>query len=153
MLWNDASHVTLLANFDFSYAYALNFINRCFGSLFWLLGVPIGSLFYKKLGPYWVPISKLGGPYKFNWQCSSNDSLTLIIRDIFDLMESLHFIFYSWFSLTLRYVVTTLLVVATLLLGKCHESFTFDLLVWHLHITLSRIKLKSLKRKRSRTFP
>ena len=153
MLWNDASHVTLLANFDFSYAYALNFINRCFGSLFWQLGVPIGSLFHKKLGPYWVPISKLGGPYKFNWQCSSNDSLTLIIRDIFDLMESQHFIFYSWFSLTLRYVVTTLLVVATLLLGKCHESFTFDLLVWHLHITLSRIKLKSLKRKRSRTFP
>ena len=63
MLWSDASHVTLLANFDFSYAYALNFINRCFGSLFWLLGVPIGSLFHKKLGPYWVPISKLGGPY------------------------------------------------------------------------------------------
>ena len=30
---------------QFSYAYALNFINRCFGSLFWLLGVPIGSLF------------------------------------------------------------------------------------------------------------
>ena len=27
----------------FTYAYALN-INRCFGSLFWLLGVPIGSL-------------------------------------------------------------------------------------------------------------
>ena len=52
MLWNDASHVTLLANFDFSYAYALNFINRCFGSLFWQLGVPIGSLFHKKLGPY-----------------------------------------------------------------------------------------------------
>ena len=36
----------------FSYAYALNFINHCFGSLFWLLGVPIGSLFHKKLGPY-----------------------------------------------------------------------------------------------------
>ena len=52
----------------FSYAYALNFINHCFGSLFWQLGVPIGSLFHKKLGPYWVPISKLGGPYKFMWQ-------------------------------------------------------------------------------------
>ena len=42
----------------FSYAYALNFINHCFGSLFWQ-----GSL----LGPYftksWVPISNLGGPY------------------------------------------------------------------------------------------
>ena len=41
-----------------SYAYALYFINHCFGSLFWQ-----GSL----LGPYftksWVPISKLGGPY------------------------------------------------------------------------------------------
>ncbi len=36
----------------FSYAYALNFINHCFGSLFWLLGVPIGSLFHKKLGPF-----------------------------------------------------------------------------------------------------
>ena len=36
----------------FSYAYALNFINHCFGSLFWQLGVPIGSLFHKKLGPY-----------------------------------------------------------------------------------------------------
>ena len=36
----------------FSYAYALNFINNCFGSLFWLLGVPIGSLFHKKLGPF-----------------------------------------------------------------------------------------------------
>ena len=30
----------------------LNFINHCFGSLFWLLGVPIGSLFHKKLGPF-----------------------------------------------------------------------------------------------------
>ena len=50
MLWSDASHVTLLANFDFcSYAYALN-INRCFGSPFWQLGVPIGSLFHKKVG-------------------------------------------------------------------------------------------------------
>ena len=34
---------------------ALNFINRRFGSLFWLLGVPIGSLFHKK----WVPIGSL----------------------------------------------------------------------------------------------
>ena len=36
-----------------SYAYALIFIHRCSGSLFWLLGVPIGSLF-QSLG---VPIS------------------------------------------------------------------------------------------------
>ena len=36
----------------FFYAYALNFINRCIWSLFWLLGVPIGSQFHKKLGPY-----------------------------------------------------------------------------------------------------
>ena len=49
----------------FTSAYALNFLNRSLGSLFWLLRVPIGSLFHKKLGPYWVPISKLGGPYKF----------------------------------------------------------------------------------------
>ena len=31
----------------------------------WPTLVPIGSLFHKKLGPYWVPISKLGGAYKF----------------------------------------------------------------------------------------
>ena len=40
----------------FTYAYALIFIHRRFGSLFWLLGVLIGSLFHKKngslLGPY-----------------------------------------------------------------------------------------------------
>merc|ERR1712218_503041 len=36
----------------FTYAYALIFINRRFGSLFWLLGVLIGSLFHKKMGPY-----------------------------------------------------------------------------------------------------
>ena len=39
-----------------TYAYALIFIHRRFGSLFWLLGVLIGSLFHKKngslLGPY-----------------------------------------------------------------------------------------------------
>ena len=78
MLWNDASHVTLLANFDFSYAYALNFINRCFGSLFWQLGVPIGSLFHKKLGPYfkawgsllvWLTVMySCGFPQKVRWQ-------------------------------------------------------------------------------------
>ena len=36
----------------FTYAYALIFIHRRFGSLFWLLGVLIGSLFHKKMGPY-----------------------------------------------------------------------------------------------------
>jgi len=53
----------------FTSAYALNFINCRFGSLFWLPRVPIGSLFQEKLGPYWVPISKHGGPYKFGEQC------------------------------------------------------------------------------------
>ena len=33
-------------------AYTLDFINCCFGSLFWLPRVPIGSLFHEKLGPY-----------------------------------------------------------------------------------------------------
>ena len=47
----------------FTYAYALIFIHRRFGSLFWLLGVLIGSLFPKKMGPYWVLLSKLGGPF------------------------------------------------------------------------------------------
>ena len=37
----------------FTCVYALNLINRRFGSLFWLIGVPIGSLF-QSLG---VPIS------------------------------------------------------------------------------------------------
>ena len=37
---------------NFTYAYALNFINRRFWSLFWLPGVHIGSHFHKKLGPY-----------------------------------------------------------------------------------------------------
>ena len=45
--------------FIFTYAYALIFIHRCFGSLFWLLGVLIRSLFHKK----GVLIPKVGGPY------------------------------------------------------------------------------------------
>ena len=52
---------TLLANFDFTYAYALIFIHSRFGSLFWLLGVLNASLIHKKMVPYWVLISKLGG--------------------------------------------------------------------------------------------
>ena len=55
-----------------TYAYALIFIHRCFGSLFWLLGVLVGSLFHQKMGPYWVLISKLGGPYQFWGQCKYN---------------------------------------------------------------------------------
>ena len=35
-----------------TYAYALIFIHCCFGSLFWPLGVLIGSLFHKKMGPH-----------------------------------------------------------------------------------------------------
>ena len=38
--------------FYFYLCFALIFIHRCFGSLFWLLGVLIGSLFHKKIGPY-----------------------------------------------------------------------------------------------------
>ena len=44
--------------------HALNFINRRFGSLFWLLGVPIGSLFHK-LDPYWSLHQSLGVPIIF----------------------------------------------------------------------------------------
>jgi len=59
----------------FTSAHALNFINRRFGSLFWSPRVPIGSLFHGKLGPYWVPISKHGGPYKFGEQCTEVNAL------------------------------------------------------------------------------
>ena len=58
----------------FTSAYALNFINCRFGSLFWLPRVPIGSLFQEKLGPYWVPISKRGGPNKFGEQCETGET-------------------------------------------------------------------------------
>ena len=69
----------------FTSAYALNFINCRFGSLFWLPRVPIGSLFQEKLGPYWVPISKHGGPYKFGEQCIGTSILKLLalMADIF----------------------------------------------------------------------
>ena len=40
----------------FTYACALIFVHRRFGSLFWLLGVLIGSLFHKKK---WVLIGSL----------------------------------------------------------------------------------------------
>ena len=63
MSWNYASSLHCWQIFIFTYAYALIFIHRRFGSLFWLLGVLIGPLFHKKMGPYWVLISKLGGLY------------------------------------------------------------------------------------------
>ena len=70
----------------FTSAYALNFINRRFGSLFWLLRVPIGSLFHEKLGPYWVPIFKHEGPYKFGEQWNNFDILnTIFFLDCFGL--------------------------------------------------------------------
>ena len=52
-------------------AYALNFINPCFGSLYWLPRVPIGSLFHEKLGPYLsmeIPLSlgNSGSPRKLD---------------------------------------------------------------------------------------
>ena len=40
----------------------LNFAKKWFNSIFNSIS------FHKKLGSYWVPISKLGGPYKFMWQ-------------------------------------------------------------------------------------
>ena len=45
----------------FTYAYALIFIHRHFGSLFWLLGVLIGSLFHKKNGSLLGPSLKAWG--------------------------------------------------------------------------------------------
>ena len=38
--------------FDYYLCFCVKFLNRRFGSLFWLPRVPIGSLFHKKLGPY-----------------------------------------------------------------------------------------------------
>ena len=57
--------VKLLANHDFTVSYALNFINLCFGSLFWL-PVPIGSLFqcsqiqkiYQVFCEWWRPTDR-----------------------------------------------------------------------------------------------
>ena len=50
---------TLLANFNFTYAYALIFIHRRFGS-FLAAGGPYWVLILQKK---WVLISKLGGLY------------------------------------------------------------------------------------------
>ena len=50
MLWNYASGLHCWQIFIFTYAYALIFIHRRFGSLFWLLGVLNGYLFHKKIG-------------------------------------------------------------------------------------------------------
>ena len=67
--------IALLQKGSLSY---INFINRCFGSPFWQLGVPIGSLFHKKLGPYfkawgsllvWLTVMySCGFPQKVRWQ-------------------------------------------------------------------------------------
>ena len=68
----------LLPILIFTFAYALNFINSRFGSLFWLLEVPIGSLFHKKNGSLLGPYLKAKGSlivlgtvqikdYKFNF--------------------------------------------------------------------------------------
>ena len=53
----------LLANFDFYLCLRINFHTSAFWVLILAAGVLIGSLFHKKMGPYWVLISKLGGPY------------------------------------------------------------------------------------------
>ena len=79
LLWRYASHVDSRV-LIFTSAYALNFTNCRFGSLFWLPRVPIGSLFHKKLGPYWVPISKLGGPYKFWEQCIPAEAIVRAVN-------------------------------------------------------------------------
>ena len=62
-VYNNGSGLNCWQILIFTYVYALIFIHRRFGSLFWLLQVLIGSLFHKKMGPYWVLISKLGGLY------------------------------------------------------------------------------------------
>ena len=72
----------------FSSSFALNFINRPFGSLFWLPRVPIGSLFHEKLGPYWVPIFKHEGPYKFGEQCNMHGE-----HDVLDSPKTLRSMF------------------------------------------------------------
>ena len=51
-VYNNGSGLNCWQILIFTYAYALIFIHRRFGSLFWLLGVLIGSLFHKKMGPY-----------------------------------------------------------------------------------------------------
>ena len=63
MLWNDASRVHHYGHcwqiLIITYAYALFFIHRRYGSLFWLLRVLIGSLFHKKMGPYLKALGSL----------------------------------------------------------------------------------------------
>ena len=53
--------VTLLANFDFPHAYALNFINCCFGPYFGCWGSLLGPYFTK-----WVPIVSLSQSRRTN---------------------------------------------------------------------------------------
>ena len=54
-VYNNASGLNCWQMLIFTYVYALIFIHRRFGSLFWLLRVLIGSLFHKK----WVHIGSL----------------------------------------------------------------------------------------------
>ena len=56
MLWSDASHVTLLANFEFCLCLRVKFHK----SLFWVPILAAG-------GPYWVPISQKVCPYFKAW--------------------------------------------------------------------------------------
>ena len=54
-VYNNGSGLNCWQILIFTYAYALIFIHRRFGSLSWLLGVLTGSLFPKKMGPYLKP--------------------------------------------------------------------------------------------------
>ena len=64
LVYNNGSSLNCWQILIYTYAYALIFIHCPFGSLFWLLGVLIGYLFFhKKTGLYWVLISKLGDLY------------------------------------------------------------------------------------------
>ena len=54
-VYNNGSGLNCWQILIFTYVYALIFIHRRFGSLFWLLRVLIGSLFHKK----WVLIGSL----------------------------------------------------------------------------------------------
>ena len=60
----------------FTCVYALNLINRRFGSLFWLIGVPIGSLF-QSLG---VPISFLNSAEGSNRSFQSSSAPPAVKR-------------------------------------------------------------------------
>ena len=56
-MYTKMSYLDLLANFDFYLCLPVKFHKSAFRVLILAAGGP------KKMGPYWVPISKLGGPY------------------------------------------------------------------------------------------